>query len=76
VAADGDVERKLARPNADLRLEPLPSVRNQVHGRDRRPEYSCSEFNDVVERGFALRIQDAVSIKCGQSIGFIAAVVC
>jgi hypothetical protein len=35
VAADRDVERHLAYADPDLRLEPLPRVRDQIDNRDR-----------------------------------------
>jgi hypothetical protein len=70
VAADGNVEGKFARADADLRLEPLPPVRDQVHDRDRRLEDHRGELGNVVEGRFPLGIEDVVTVQRSQPIGF------
>ena len=71
MGADGVVERHFPHAEADLRLEPLPALGDQVHDGDRRVQQAGSQEHEVVERLLGRRVENPVTIERAQAFGFV-----
>ncbi len=64
--ADRELDRRFPNPKAQLGLEPLAPVLDEVDDRDRRPTSPRGQPDEVVELGLGWGIQDSVSAQRGK----------
>ena len=70
---DREGERRLADPEADLGLEPLPPVIDQADRRDRRMTDPCRQLHEIVELGLRRSVEDAVAAQSRKPVVLVPA---
>ena len=71
--AEGALQRRLAHAQADLRLEELAPVADEVDRRDERLAEIGGGFGDLVEVLLARRIQQSVAVECAKAFDLLVA---
>ena len=71
LSAYRDIKRRLADAKADLGLEELPCVFDQVDDCDRSFEDKRRDLGDLVEGRLRRRIEDTVAPQCAEAIGLV-----
>jgi len=65
---DRPIERRLAKAQTDLGLEPLPAVFDQADQCDRRSAQARGKLHQAVEFQFRRRVEDPVAAQGGEPV--------